>query len=378
MVSRPVGAALRAVLRRLPLAPLRRLRLHPAASGPARVRTPAGVRLAHLGEQRANPQPTTLRKCAASCKKPFAVRAGSCPKAEQDSAVRVAADHQVAGRTTVESSREGNMYADAVAKITESIFPIFYIQPQGDLVGVCGTGFFVGKNGLFVTADHIMAAVPTGSRMYYYGKAPDEICEPAVEIEHLASDPAQDLYLGRVSREYLPPVEVSNEAVRPGDSVCLSGYPMAVLAISPEGGLVGNVRRYWQPTFVIDATQAVVDGRTYDGYIVQDPCLAGMSGGPVFDIEGKVRGMAAANLTRTIPEPGGAPTIVRNGIVSDGAHIRRFLEDTAVDRREPKARHQAADGCLHPFQESNELVCTFSPGANSSAVPQGKRSSHDR
>ena len=122
------------------------------------------------------------------------------------------------------------MYADAVARITKSIFPIFYIQPQDRLVGVCGTGFFVDNSGSFLTADHIMSAVPSGSTMYYYGKAPDEICEPAVVIERLASDPAQDLYLGRVARDYLPPIEVSNQPVRPGDSVCLSGYPMAVLA----------------------------------------------------------------------------------------------------------------------------------------------------
>jgi hypothetical protein len=141
---------------------------------------------------------------------------------------------------------------------------------------------------------------------------------------------------------------------------------MAVLAISPDGRLVGNVRRYWQPTFVIDATQAVIDGRTYDGYIVQDPCLLGMSGGPVFDVAGKVRGMAAANLTRTIPEPGASPTIVRNGIVSDAEHIRRFLEHTmTVERRAPKAGHQAADGFV-PFRQSTELVCTFPPGADPS------------
>jgi S1-C subfamily serine protease len=258
------------------------------------------------------------------------------------------------------------MYADAVAKITESIFPIFYIQRQGDLVGVCGTGFFVDSNGLFLTAEHIMAAVPPGATTYYYGKAPDEVCEP-VEIEHLASDPEQDLYLGRVSRDYLKPVEVSDEAVRPGDSVCLSGYPMAVLSISPQGSLVGNVRRYWQPTFVIDAARALIDGRTYDGYIVQHACLAGMSGGPVFDIEGKVRGMAAANLTRTIPELGGSPTVVRNGIVSDAEHIRGFLEHAAVDGREPTAGRQAADS-LRPFRQSNELVCTFSPGPGEAAA----------
>jgi S1-C subfamily serine protease len=229
--------------------------------------------------------------------------------------------------TEAESSPDVNMYADAVAKITESIFPIFYVQPESDRVGVSGTGFFVDNSGLFLTAEHVIASAGPGSTLYYYGKAPDEVCEPAVEIEQVASDPAQDLYLGRVARDYLQPVEISNEPVRPGDSVCLSGYPMAALAITTQGGIVGNVRRYWQPTFVIDATQAVVGGRTYDGYIVQHSCLPGMSGGPVFDLEGKVRGMATATFTRTIPaEPGVSPTVVPNAIVVDVEHLGQFLE----------------------------------------------------
>jgi S1-C subfamily serine protease len=218
------------------------------------------------------------------------------------------------------------MYADAVAKITQSIFPIFLALPQGDsfTMGVTGTGFFVDDRGLFVTSHHIMAAVE-GSRVYYYGKVPDQVCQPALEIEHVADDPARDLYLGRVPRKYQPPVEFASEPVRPGNSVCLSGYPMAVVSSNPEGGLVGNVRRYWQPTFVVDATQAVVDNRTYDGYIVQHACLPGMSGGPVFDMGGKVRGMAVASLTRTIPQPGGNPFVVSNGIVIDVELIRRFI-----------------------------------------------------
>jgi hypothetical protein len=121
-------------------------------------------------------------------------------------------------------------------------------------------------------------------------------------------------------------VEVSDELVRAGNSVCLSGYPMAALDIASQGSLVGNIRRYWQPTFVIDATETVIDGRTYDGYIVQHACFPGMSGGPVFDTAGKVRGMAAATLTRTIPPvPGESPIIVRNAIVIDIEHIRGFL-----------------------------------------------------
>lgn len=220
------------------------------------------------------------------------------------------------------------MFADAVSKLSASIFPIFFAYGHDDDVtmGVSGTGFFVDDSGLFVTVDHIMNCAPAGSTYYYYGNVPDQLSQPAVEIEQIASDPAHDLYLGRVRRDGLQPVELSHEAVRPGDYVCLAGYPMAVLSLDAEGRFVSNVRRYWQPAFVVDATKAVVSGRAFDGYIVDHPCLSGMSGGPVFDVGGKVRGMAVATLTRTIPELEGDPTVVRNGIVLDVEHIRAFIE----------------------------------------------------
>jgi hypothetical protein len=171
----------------------------------------------------------------------------------------------------------------------------------------------------------VIAGAPPGSTLYYYGKVPDEVCEPAVEIECVASDPAHDLYLGRVCRDALPAVEFSYEPVRPGESVCLAGYPMPVLSINSEGHLVGSVRRYWQPTFAIDTTQVVIGPRMYDGYIVQHACLVGMSGGPVFDVEGKVRGMAAATVSRTVPDPSGSLTVLPNGVVIDLEHIQGML-----------------------------------------------------
>ena len=219
------------------------------------------------------------------------------------------------------------MYADAVARISQSLFPIFYLHQEDKLVGVCGTGVFVGDDGLFLTSDHVMASPPAGSTVYFYGRAPDEVCDPAVELEHVWSDPSQDLYLGRVATDLAWPATLSNDHVRPGDSVCLSGYPLTDLSISPHGGIVGSVRRHWQPTFVIDEAQVVIQSRTYAGYIVEHPCYPGMSGAPVFDTAGAVRGLVGANLSRTIPPlPDEVPTVLANGIVIDVEHIRVFLE----------------------------------------------------
>jgi S1-C subfamily serine protease len=219
------------------------------------------------------------------------------------------------------------MFADAVAKISESMFPIFFLQEQGDdcVLGVCGTGFFVSDDGLFVTADHFMSPTPPGCTHYYYGKVPDQVCKPALEIERVANDPVRDLFVGRVRGDYLPPVQFSAAPVRPGTSVCLAGYPMALVTSNAEVGFTGNVRRYWQPTFAIDATEATIGGHRYNGYITQHNCLPGMSGGPAFDIYGNVRGMGVATLTRTIPEPNGNATVVSNGIVIDVEHIQRIL-----------------------------------------------------
>ncbi len=233
------------------------------------------------------------------------------------------------------------MFADAVAKLSASIFPIFYAyeRDDGPIMSVSGTGFFVDDSGLFITVDHGLNCAPAGSTYYYYGNLPDQLVQPAVEIEPLASDPGRDLCLGKIERGYGRAVELSAEAIRPGDAVCLSGYPLAEVSIDPERGVVANVRRYWQPTFVLDATQAVVGERVYDGYLVGDPCFSGMSGGPVFDTDGKVRGMAVATVTRTEPDLEGEPVVVRNGIVLDREHIRRFVEQNRTTGGTRNANH---------------------------------------
>ena len=58
------------------------------------------------------------------------------------------------------------MFADAVAKLSASTFPIFYAfeKDGAPVISVSGTAFFVDDSGLFVTADHIMTCAPAGSR----------------------------------------------------------------------------------------------------------------------------------------------------------------------------------------------------------------------
>jgi S1-C subfamily serine protease len=231
------------------------------------------------------------------------------------------------------------MYADAFEKISRSTFPLFFARKEGDVsfTGITGTGFFLDVGGRFITAEHTIANAPPGSTIYYSGTLPDRICEPA-EVECVAVDPARDLYLGQVNTAYAAPVELATIPVRPGDSVCLVGYPTFV-PWRPEVGLAGNVRRFWQPTSVVEAAAVWIGRRKYEGYIVQDTCFPGMSGGPVFDTAGRVRGMAGAVLTRTIPDPEGSPALVQNGIVLDVEQVRTFIQSVSRSSSEvPSAR----------------------------------------
>src|SRR5919112_642046 len=111
---------------------------------------------------------------------------------------------------------EASMFADAVGKLSSSIFPIFYAYKYADgpRIAVSGTGFFVDDSGLFVTVDHIMNCAPAGSTYYCFGNLPDELIRPGLEIEPVASDPGRDLYLGRIGRDHVQAVDLSAQAVR--------------------------------------------------------------------------------------------------------------------------------------------------------------------
>lgn len=215
------------------------------------------------------------------------------------------------------------MYQESFEKIKKSIFPIFYQSIQGDItqIGVSGTGFFIDDFGHFITAHHVTTDIPPNSTLLYLGNVPDHVITP-VKIIKIFSDPERDIYLGKVEKGGLTPVKLSFEKSKIGKNVCLCGYPLAQLLKDQNGSInVSNVRIYWQPTYIIDGITAENNGKKYSGFMTQHTSLNGMSGGPVFDLNGNVCGIDVAMLSREIPQSNRPALQIDNGIVVENSTI---------------------------------------------------------
>lgn len=220
------------------------------------------------------------------------------------------------------------MHQNSIEQIKNSIFPVFFQSIQGPTtqIGVSGTGFFIDNQGHFITAHHVTTDVPPDSTLLYLGNVPDKVIPP-VRILEVFSDPVRDIFIGKVEMGGLPPVNLSFDKPKIGKNVCLCGYPLAQLFQNSDGSInVGNVRQYWQPTFIIDSITANNNGKNYLGFMTQDTSLNGMSGGPVFDTDGIVYGVDVAMLTREIPQKDRGPISVHNGIVIENISIKDIYE----------------------------------------------------
>ncbi len=216
------------------------------------------------------------------------------------------------------------MYQTAIEKIKRSVFPVFFVTQHGNshTIGVGGTGFFIDDQGHFLTALHVITEAPPNAFFEYRGNIPSHVQNPPERITEIYRDPIRDIFLGKVNINGTVPVERIMDRPKPGTSVCLSGYPLAQLSGDAGGNLnVGLVRQYWQPTFVIDEFTMQANGQNYVGFITRDISLNGMSGGPVFDMDGVVHGIDTAFLTREIPQKDKPAIQVFNAVVLENASI---------------------------------------------------------
>ena len=148
---------------------------------------------------------------------------------------------------------------------------------------------------------------------------PDNLQNPPLEITEVCRDDDADVYVGRVDLKTPTYFHLSKSIPNIGRSVCVSGYPLAQITTNQQGGLeFGGVRRYFQPTFILD--KAVINSigpnrtRKHDGFLVRDVGLFGMSGGPVFNRRGVVVGMQGSVTQPRVSTNGGGTISVENAL----------------------------------------------------------------
>lgn len=231
------------------------------------------------------------------------------------------------------------MMVKAVKAIKEAMFPIFRRITNGQKVGigVAGTGFFINSNGVFVTTAHIFDETNVQTQFVYHGLLPDNLENPFLPIEELTRDDESDIFVGKVNLTDAGFLEFASDPLEVGKTVCIAGYPLAQITLNAGGGFeLGGVRRYFQPSFILDFGGGLSDNgkgliRSHQGFLIRDFGLFGMSGGPVVDVNGRVLGMQAA-VTHPRESTNGTRTItVENALAIINDRIIQLLKDNKTD-----------------------------------------------
>jgi len=190
------------------------------------------------------------------------------------------------------------------------------------LVNQCsGTGFFINSSGLFATVAHIFDGTNGNTRFLFFGCLPDNLVTPPLEISEVVKNDEKDIFIGKINKKGVKALKISRKDQLIGRSVCVSGYPFALITKNNQGGLeLGGVRRYFQPSFILDkwninANSSNGKTRVHSGYLVRDVSLFGMSGGPVFNKKGKVIGVQGSVTSPRTSSNGARAIAVENAMV---------------------------------------------------------------
>lgn len=157
-----------------------------------------------------------------------------------------------------------------------SLFEFFERQQGGPQRprGGAGSGFFIDVEGYLVTNEHVVAAGDLYSVVLSDGQE--------IEADLLGVDEATDLALLKIDPEGLNLTAVEwadSDAIRVGDWVLAVGNPLNV-GITVTHGIVSAVNR------------DVQEGNPFDQSIQTDAAInSGNSGGPSFNLDGKVIGV---------------------------------------------------------------------------------------
>ncbi len=173
-------------------------------------------------------------------------------------------------------------------------------NPQREVRSL-GSGFVIDPSGIIVTNNHVVGEA-TGIQVTFVDGL-------TLEAEVVGVDPATDVAVIKVEHdEPLPHVEFGNSDVtRVGDWVMAIGNPF---------GLGGSVS-----AGIVSARNRDIRAGRYDDFIQTDAAInRGNSGGPLFNMDGKVVGINTVILTPT------------GGSVGVGFAISSALAESVVDQ----------------------------------------------
>ena len=186
------------------------------------------------------------------------------------------------------------MFSAAIQDVKFSIFPIFNTSQKS--TGVLGTGFFIDDDGHFLTAAHVINALPQGAKLGYLGNIPHTkfIGKKFIPVEILGKDNDKDLAFGKIKEDTLAPLKLADSNPLIGESISLCGYPLPMITKSQNPHTsssldVTAVRQYWQPTIMMDSVRKdFLYMKKFQSFLTQHAALPGMSGGPIFNLQSEV------------------------------------------------------------------------------------------
>ncbi len=184
-----------------------------------------------------------------------------------------------------------------------------------------GTGFIVRADGWVATNFHVVRGATEISVVFS-----DHRELPVVEI--MNANRLHDLVILRVEARGLPVLAVGNsDAVRPGDSVLAIGHPLG-LEDTVSNGLISAVRHVHAGLDVLQ---------------VSAPIAPGSSGGPLFNDQGEVIGVATAFMSSGQNLNFGLPSKYVTELVDNPRPISMVLFSAAM----AALQNQAAQSQAH-------------------------------
>lgn len=231
------------------------------------------------------------------------------------------------------------MFVKAIKIAKRAMFPLFRYEQinQAQIRAlVIGTGFFVNRHGYFATVAHVFDNPNSQTSFRFCGFLPEHVHNPPLVVSEIARDDDHDICIGRLNIRSPSFFYFSNKNPEIGKAVCLSGYPLAQIQNNAQGGFeLGGVRRYFQPSFVLDQASLRSDNgsgriRTHNGFLVRDVGLFGMSGGPVFSLEGRIFGVQGSITQPRVSANAGRSISVENAVAIRSSVVIDLLKRNQI------------------------------------------------